>query len=176
MIQDKEKQISCLQEDVEVSQRAEATLADLTQQQKEAQDDHIQKLIHKHAVAREHHCKVKANATQARFDAATAAEQVEEAKQAKDEATHQLAQDLVTMLKQVGNLMEMQQEAKRVRCDAPQKSEFTFNGTYIHPVDYTGQDVEGVTYARDVKQNIRDRISESDFVGLNSVTRHTKLC
>ena len=70
--------------------------------------------------------------------------------------------------------MEMQQDAKRARCDAPQRSEFTFNGTYIHPVDYSGQEVDWVTYAWDVKHNIRDRISERDFVGLNSMLQDTR--
>ena len=71
--------------------------------------------------------------------------------------------------------MELQQnEAKRARCDAPQKSEFTFNGAYIRDVEYSGQDVEGITYARDIKQNIRDRISESDFVALNSMSQDTR--
>ena len=71
--------------------------------------------------------------------------------------------------------MELQQnEAKRAQCDATQKSEFMFNGAYIHDVEYSGQDVEGVTYTRDVKRNIRDRISKSDFVALNSMLHDTR--
>ena len=70
--------------------------------------------------------------------------------------------------------MEMQQEAKKARCDAPQQSEFHFSGAYIHDVEYNGQNVEGVTYPRDVKRAIRDQIAENDFVGLSSMSQDTR--
>ena len=55
-------------------QRAEVTLADLTQQQKEVQDDCMQKLIPEHVAAREDHRSSKTKAAQARHDAAAAVE------------------------------------------------------------------------------------------------------
>ena len=93
-------------------------MAILTQQQKEAQDEHIQKLIREHAAAREDCCKAEAAAAQARRDASATAERAEEAEWEKDEVRRQLAQDPMTTLKHVGDLMEIQQnDAKRARCD-----------------------------------------------------------
>ena len=85
-IKDKEKQITHLQEDIEVSQPTEAMLADLMQQQREVQDDRIQKLIREHAAAREDCRKAEAAVAQAKRDAAAMAERAEEAEHQKDKA------------------------------------------------------------------------------------------
>ena len=57
------------------------------QQQQEAQDDCIQKLIRECTAAREDRCKAEAAAAQVKKVAAAAAERAEEAEHQKDEAT-----------------------------------------------------------------------------------------
>ena len=98
-LQQRADEIAVLQEDIQVSHRAEETLADLSEKQRQAQDERIQKLIAERSAAREDCRKAEAAAIEAQRRYEEAEERSHEAEQQWDEVNRQLAQDPVTTLK-----------------------------------------------------------------------------
>ena len=171
----RDNQIESLQCDVATSHDAEQSLTQLTNQQKASQDQKIANLLAERQQAWEERTRTQREAAEAREAARRQEERAREAERQREEVSIQLASDLVNTLKRVGDLIELQKnEGKRARCDVPPKSEFSFSGCYLNPVPYEGQDIEGLSYLKDVKRSIRDRIAESNFVPLNSLTHDTR--